>query len=158
VALPTGALFGGAAEAPETLELHRAIYRGDKKVNAIVHSRKPDVLRASKAGGRLLPYLDDFAQIAGVNLRLSRFDPANQAESAGLAKKGLKRRSAVLLADNGALCLGKNMDEARAVETVTDKNCAASLAADLFGKVKPIGALDAALMRAVYVLKYSKKK
>jgi len=158
VAMPTGAIFDEAAEAPETLELHRAIYRGDKKINAIVHSQKPDVLRASKAGSKMLPYLDDFAQIAGINLRLRRFDPANQAESIAQVQKGLKRRSAVLLGDNGALCVGKNMDEARAVETVTDKNCAVSLSADLFGKVKHIGAVDAAVMRVVYVLKYSKKK
>ena len=159
VSLPTGDVFGdAAAEAPETLELHRAIYKGDKKINAIVHSQKPDVLRASKAGARLLPYLDDFAQIAGIDLRLSRFDPANRAESVAQVQKGLKRRSAVLLKDNGALCLGSSMDEARAVETVTDKNCAVSLSADLFGKVKHIGTIDAVVMRVVYVLKYSKKK
>ena len=158
IALPTGEIFDADIEVPETLELHRAIYRGDKKINAIVHSQRPDVLRASKAGGKLLPYLDDFAQIAGIDLRLRRFDPANQAESVGQVQKGLKRRSAVLLGDNGALCVGKNMDEARAVETVTDKNCAVSLSADLFGKVKHIGAIDAAVMRVVYVLKYSKKK
>ncbi|MCL2299649.1 MAG: class II aldolase/adducin family protein [Firmicutes bacterium] len=158
VALPTGIPFGDVPFAPETLELHRAIYRGDKKVNAIVHSQKPDVLRASKAGGKLLPYLDDFAQIAGLDLRLCRFDPADKAESVKQVQKGLKRRSAVLLQDNGALCVGKSVDEARAVETVADKNCAVSLSADLFEKVKRIGTIDAAVMRVVYVLKYSKKK
>ena len=157
VALPTGLVFG-ESEAPETLELHRAIYRGDRKINAIVHSQKPDVLRASKAGTKLLCYLDDFAQIAGINLNLRRFGPADRLGSAKRVMKGLKHRSAVLLEDNGALCTGKNMEEARAVETVTDKNCAVSLSADLFGKVKHIGTWDAALMRAVYVLRYSKKK
>ena len=125
---------------------------------SIVHSQKPDVLRASKTGKGLLPYLDDFAQIAGIDLRLGRFVPASKAEGIKLVRKGLKRRSAVLLADNGALCVGKNMDEARAVETVTDKNCAVSLSADLFEDVKHIGTLDALLMRVIYVMKYSKKK
>jgi len=158
IALPTGEIFAADIEVPETLELHRAIYKGDKKINAIVHSQKPDVLRASKAGAKLLPYLDDFAQIAGINLRLGRFDPANRAESIAQVQKGLKHRSAVLLKDNGALCVGSSMDEARAVETVTDKNCAVSLSADLFEKVKHIGMIDAVVMRVVYVLKYSKKK
>ena len=162
VAMPTGEIFEDEdalpRARPETLELHRAIYRGDKKVNAIVHSQKPDVLRASKAGRKLIPYLDDFAQIAGINLNLRRFDPANKAEGIKLVRKGLKFRSAVLLEDNGALCVGSSVDEARAVETVTDKNCAVSLAADLFEKVKHIGTVDAAIMRVVYVLKYSKKK
>ena len=158
VALPTGLLFNEEIEAPETLELHRAIYRGDSKVNAIVHSQRPDVLRASKAGSKLLPYLDDFAQIAGLDLRLTRFDPENRAQSAKLVRKGLKRRSAVLLADNGALCVGSSLDEARAVETVTEKNCGVSLSADLFEGVKRIAAPDALLMRVVYVMKYSKQK
>jgi L-fuculose-phosphate aldolase len=156
IALGTGDVFG-EADAPETMELHRAIYRGDKKVNAIVHSQKPDVIRASKSGAKKLPpYLDDFAQIAGINLRRVRFGPG--AESARLVRKGLKGRSAVLLEDNGALCVGNCMEEARAVEVVTDKNCAVSLSADLFGKVRHIGVIDAALMRFIYVKRYSKKK
>ena len=164
VAMPTGEIFGDDDEntmphaRPEALELHRAIYRGNKKVNAIVHSQKPDVLRASKAGRKLLPYLDDFAQIAGINLKLCRFDPTNQAQGIQQVRKDLRLRSAVLLEDNGALCVGSSVDEARAVETVTGKNCAVSLSADLFEKVKHIGTVDAAIMRVVYVLKYSKKK
>ena len=162
VSLPTGEVFGEAGEAPETLEMHRAIYRGDRKINAIVHSQKPDVIRASRSGAKkLLPYLDDFAQIAGIHLRKARFSPGSQPEkleSVKLVRKALKGRSAVLLEDNGALCVGSNQEEARAVETVTDKNCAVSLSAGLFGKVRHIGVLDAALMRFIYVKKYSKKK
>jgi len=157
VSLTNGEVFDGKDE-PETLELHRAIYQKNKKVNAIVHSQKPDIIRASKMRKKLLPYLDDFAQIAGINLRTARFSPSNQLESGGQIAKALKRRSAVLLEDNGALCVGSSIDEARAVETVTDKNAAVSVAKDLFDKVKTIGLVDAALMRVVYVLKYSKKK
>jgi len=157
VALPSGDVFDGA-NAPASLEIHRAIYRGDKKANAIVHSQKPDIIRASKTGGKLKPYLDDFAQIAGINLRTARFNPNDQLASAQAVKKGLNRRSAVLLKDNGALCIGSSMDEARAVETVTEKNCAVSLSADLFGKAKKISLGHSVLMRFVYVQKYSKKK
>ncbi|MDR3314378.1 MAG: class II aldolase/adducin family protein [Oscillospiraceae bacterium] len=146
-------------QEPETLELHRAIYRKNSKVNAIVHSAAPDIQRTSHSGAKkLLPYLDDFAQIAGVNLRVARFNPNDQLESAKLVNKALKGRSAVLLEGNGALCIGSNLEEARAVETVAEKNCGVSLSADLFAKAKPIGLLDAAIMRLVYVQKYAKKK
>jgi len=157
ISLPTGEAFDGIA-APDSLELHRAIYRDNKKINAIVHSQKADVVRASQASGKLKPYLDDFAQIAGINLRRATFNPHNQLDSAQLVKKAMKRRSAVLLQDNGALCVGSSLDEARAVETVTDKNCGVSLSADMFGKVKALGLIDSALMRVIYVQKYSKKK
>ena len=160
VSLKDGAILGNAPAAePDTLELHRAIYRKNRKINAIVHSQKPDIVRASESGAqKLLPYLDDFAQIAGINLRFARFNPNNQLESAKLAGKALKGRSAVMLEGNGALCVGSNLDEARAVETVAEKNCSVTLAADLFEKVKAIGTLDSALMRFIYVKKYSKKK
>ncbi|MDR1928219.1 MAG: class II aldolase/adducin family protein [Oscillospiraceae bacterium] len=159
VSLKSGKVLNGAEEYPEALELHRAIYLKDKKTNAIIHSKKADILHASASGAkRLKPFLDDFAQIAGVNLRLAQFDPANQLESANAAQKLLRRRSALLLADNGALCTGKDLEEARAVELVTEKNCAVSLSADLFKQVRAIGAIDAALMRLIYVKKYSKQK
>ncbi|MDR2524966.1 MAG: class II aldolase/adducin family protein [Oscillospiraceae bacterium] len=156
-----GSVLGEApAEKPLTMELHRAIYRKNSGINAIVHSASPDIRRASgNRVKRLKPYLDDFAQIAGVNLRFARFDVNNPLEGAKLAAKALKGRSAVLLENNGALCVGSNQEEARAVETVTEKNCAVTLSADLFTrKIKPIGFLDAAIMRLVYVRKYSKKK
>ena len=153
----SGEVFDGL-EAPEALELHRAVYKKNGKVNAIVHSQKPDIVNASKSKMKLLPYLDDFAQIAGINLRVARYNTGNQLESAGQVTKALKRRSAVLLEDNGALCVGSSMDEARAVETVTEKNAAVSITKDLFDKVKAIGIVDSLLMRTVYVLKYSKKK
>ncbi|MDR1463818.1 MAG: class II aldolase/adducin family protein [Oscillospiraceae bacterium] len=159
VCIQDGKVTNGAANYPDTLELHRAIYRRNSKINAIVHTKQPDILRVSAGGPkRLPPLLDDFAQIAGINLRLGRFDPNNTLETAARAARKLSRRSAMLLEDNGALCVGSSEDEARAVETVVEKNCAASLSADLFGKVNPIGRLDAALMRLIYVKKYSKKK
>ena len=127
----------------------------------VPESRRPARAQRSsrqKARGKLLPYLDDFAQIAGVNLRIARFNPNSQLESAKLVGKALKRHSAVLLEANGALCIGSNLEEARAVEIVAEKNCGVSIAADLFQKVKPIGLLDSVIMRLVYVQKYAKKK
>ncbi|MCL2107651.1 MAG: class II aldolase/adducin family protein [Oscillospiraceae bacterium] len=160
VSLPTGEIFEAdeAVEYPDSLELHRVIYQKNKRINAIVHSRQPEIVWASQAGKKLKPYLDDFAQIAGINLRVARFNPLNQLESAVAVNKLLRRREAVLLEDNGALCVGVNEDEARAVEMVVEKNSATSLAADLFEKVKTINVVESALMRFIYKKKYSKQK
>ncbi len=161
VSLSSGEILGDepAAEEPTTLEMHREIYRKNSKVNAIVHSQKPDIVRVSNSGAKKLkPHLDDFAQIAGINLRFARFNPNSRLEGAKLVNKALKGRSAVMLEGNGALCVGSNLDEARAVETVAEKNCGVSIAADMFPKAKVIGAIDSLLMRFIYVKKYSKKK
>ena len=151
------------ADEPPTAALHRAIYCTHKNINAIVHSHKADILRVSQSQERpggpknlsskigLLPYLDDFAQIAGVNLRTAQMQPAS-------VRAALNKRSAVLLKNNGALCIGSDLDEARAVEMVVEKNCATCLSANLFPNVGIISRLHSIVMRKFYLLKYSKKK
>lgn len=141
-------------------DMHKAIYNKREDVNAIIHSEKEAIVAASKIGKTIKPLLDDFAQIVGVTVRCTEFDPNNTLKSSRkVAKKlGGKSRNAVLLKDNGAVCCGCNKDEAQAAEMVMNKNCKAILAGELFGGSKPIGKIDSVLMNVVYRLKYSKQK
>ncbi len=141
-------------------DMHKAIYNKREDIGAIIHSDKEAIVAASKIGKTLKPLLDDFAQIVGVTVRCTEFDPNNTLKSSKkVAKKlGGKSRNALLLKDNGAVCCGPNKDEAQATEMVMNKNCKAILAGDLFGGSKPIGKLDSVLMNVVYRLKYSKQK
>jgi len=132
-------LAKGVAELPAQSEASVATEQADGSV--VIHSKSPAIMQVSQMSKTLLPYLDDFAQIAGVKLTTK-----------------LGKRSAVLLPGDGALCYGSSLDEAQAVETVVDKNCAVALAATKFSGVKPLGWLDSTLMRFIYVKKYSKKK
>jgi len=129
----------GVADLPVQSQESPAVEKADG--TWVIHSKTPAMLQVSKAHKKLLPYLDDFAQIAGAKLT---------------TKQG--NCSAMLMPGDGALCFGSSLDEAQAVETVVDKNCAVALAASKFGKAKPLGWLDAAFMRVYYVQKYSKKK
>ncbi len=141
-------------------DMHKAIYNKREDIGAIIHSDKEAIVAASKIGKTLKPLLDDFAQIVGVTVRCTEFDPNNTLKSSKkVAKKlGGKSRNAVLLKDNGAVCCGPNKDEAQATEMVMNKNCKSILAGELFGGSKPIGAIDSVLMNVVYRLKYSKQK
>lgn len=141
-------------------DLHKAIYNKREDVGAIIHTDKPAIVAASKIGNTIKPLLDDFAQIVGVTVRCAEFDPNNTLKSSKkVAKKlGGKSRNALLLKDNGAVCVGPNKDEAQAAEMVMNKNCKAILAGDLFGGSKPIGKFDSLLMNVVYRVKYSKQK
>ncbi len=131
--------------------VHRDVYMARKDINALVQSGTPDILGASKkCGKKLRPLLDDFAQIAGVNVRV--------AKSSDMIVKALKGRNAVFMPDGTALCCGPDEDDAKAVEMVVDKNCKAYLAAEAFDAVKYISRLDSVIMNTVYKLKYSKQK
>ncbi len=131
--------------------IHGEIYAARDDINAIVQSATPDIMGAAqKCGKKLRPLLDDFAQIAGINVRKACCDSK--------IVKALKGRNAVLMQDGSVLCCGPDADDANAIQMVVDKNCKSFLAADAFGIKKYIGALDCFIMRFVYMQKYSKQK
>lgn len=143
--------------APESAELHRAIYNSRSDVNCIIHSKNPEILAASRMGGTFRPLLDDFAQLIGVTLRTGEYDPANPSKTAKKVVKKLKGRNAALLKDNGAVCVAGDMYDAEAVEMVLEKELRTDAASKLLGGAKYINPIEAYLMRFIYKTKYSKK-
>lgn len=147
-------------EMPPEAELHCAIYEKRPETGSIVHSTDESVMSASAVvKKKLRPLLDDFAQIAGVSIGAVTFDPNDREASAKKAAKALgKHKNAVLLRDNGAVCVGTSEDEAEATAIVTAKNCKAYVAARMYDKVNYVGKLDCLLENFVYRMKYSKQK
>lgn len=142
---------------PESAELHRTIYNSRKDVNSIIHSKKSEILSASRMGGTFKPLLDDFAQLVGVTLRTGEYNPVNSAKTAKKIVKKLKGRNAALLKDNGAVCVAGDMYDAEAVEMVLEKEIRTDAAAKMIGDAKYINPVEAYLMRFIYKTKYSKK-
>ncbi len=154
--IETGKPLDPDAKCPDTAMLHAEVYKKRKDVNAVIHSKEDATLKASRTGLTIKPFLDDFAQIVGVTLRNAEYDPDNSKKTAKKVVRKLGCRDAVLIEHNGAICVGKNEDEAKAVELVTEKGCKAFTAAMLYGS-KPINTVESLLMRVVYKAKYSKK-
>ena len=158
VDLKTGMPLDKRIDAPEAALLHSMIYRKRADVNVVLHSTEPATTAVSGIGATVRPFLDDFAQITGVNIKNARFDYSNPRKSAKKAVKKLRGRNAVMLKNSGALCVGSSVDDAQAVKLVTEKGCMAYVAADLYGKEdERIKFSECLLMRVVYKTKYSKK-
>ena len=141
------------------IDMHCAIYKRRADVRSIIQSKDESVVAASKVTKVLRPMLDDFAQIAGTTIKNVTFDPHFTTKTAPMVAKALgKHKTAALLKDNGAVCVGPTRDEAEASEMVTAKNAKAFVASRLFPKAKYVGKVDALLENVVYRLKYSKQK
>ena len=110
----------------------------------------PAIAEVCKKRGRLLPMIDDMAQIGGVSFACVR-EKRNPA-------RALKGRNAALIRNGGAVCTGNDLDEAMAVASVLEKNCLAKLYSESCGLKRHLGRFDARLQRTVYVMKYSKLK
>lgn len=155
--LLTGENISGG-DYPETMELHREVYRRRKDVNSVIHSKKPEIVAVSKIGKTMKPLLDDFAQLIGITVRGAEYDPGNTVKSAKKVVRKLRGRNAVLLSGNGALCAAGDKSDAEAVEMVLEKGARTQISADLIGGAKAINPVEALLMRVVYKTKYSKQK
>lgn len=159
VDLATGKPIDPEIPCPDTASLHAAIYNKRSDVNAIVHSKEEGTLAASKMGKTVKPFLDDFAQIVGFTLKNAPYYASKPEKSNKEVLKKLRFRDAVLLRDNGAVCVGADEDEANAVKLVTEKGCKAFTAAEMYGRGKEyINTVESVLMRVIYKQKYSKKK
>ena len=94
--------------------------------------------------------LDDMAQMVGALL------PA--AKDVSDALRLLARYDAVLLPGFGVLVRGDDQDDSEALCLLVHKAAVAALHCRAAGKRVRLGALDTALMRTVYLKKYSKQK
>ena len=120
----------------------------DRLYGSVLRDTDPAVMTVCARAKTLGAYLDDFAQMIGPDARTV---PADR----NLALAALKGRNAVLLLNEGALCVAENEEDAEAVSMILCKNCAAALYVQ--GR-RPMGPADAKLQRLVYLMKYSKQK
>jgi L-fuculose-phosphate aldolase len=103
------------------------------------------------------PILDDMAQIIGPSVRVAAYALPSTKKMARTAVKALRGRMAALMANHGAICLGRNLEEAFVVCQVLEKACKAYIEAEFLGGAKSINKVEAWLMHQYYLRKYSKE-
>ncbi len=154
--IKTGAYVGGG-EIPDSADLHWSIYKKRKDVNFIHHSKNEYVVAASKKAKTMKPLLDDFAQLVGPTVKNVIFNPDSTLKSAKKVTRALGNKNAVLVKDNGAVCVAGTEYDAEAIEIVMEKGCKTLIGSNLYENVKAINPIEANLMRIIYKAKYSKK-
>ncbi len=153
----SGAWVGGSPEIPDSADLHWAVYKKREDVNFIRHSKNEFAVAVSRKGKKMRPLLDDFAQLCGPSVKCATFDCGNTLKTSKKVARALGKNNAVLVKDNGALCVADSEYNAEAVEHVMDKACRAAVGAELYDRVGCINPFEARLMRFIYQKKYSKK-
>ncbi len=150
--------MGINADFPDqNIRLHATVYHHRNDFNVLVQSVLPGTMTSSKAGREVFPMLDDIAQIVGATVKTAEYDMDDVNAKPHTVLRQLRRRSGVLLRNNGALCGAGNYDDAQAVVQVLEKGCKAFIETTFLGGGKRINCIEANLMRLVYILKYSKQ-
>lgn len=155
VQISTGNYLG---HKPSTeVKLHIKIYENRDDVNAIIHTHSMNASTVAAARRTVPPILDDMAQIIGPTIRVAKYALPGTKKLVKKTYQALKGRNAVLLANHGALCVGRDMDETFVVCEVLEKACKSFIEAEFLGGAKSINRVEAWIMHQYYLKKYAKK-
>jgi L-fuculose-phosphate aldolase len=138
--------------------LHAAIYADRPEINAVVHTHQPYASTMAAAHRELPPFLDDMVQLIGPSVRVADYAPSGSNKMVINTIKALDKRFAALLANHGAICIGRDMEEAILACEVLEKGSKAFILGELIGGIKMIDKSEALQVRQDYLDKYSKLK
>jgi L-fuculose-phosphate aldolase len=156
VNIPTRQFQGNIKPADE-YGMFCQIFLKRKRINAIIHIHPPSASTVAAARRAVPPVLDDMAQLIGPTVRVADYHRSSTSMMERDALKALRGRMACLLANHGAVCLGRDLDEAVVVSQVLEKACRAFIEAEFLGGAKSINRIEAYLMHRYYLRKYSRK-
>jgi L-fuculose-phosphate aldolase len=149
--------YEGPVKPSSEKELHCEIYRTRKKVHAVIHTHQMNASTVASARREVPPILDDMTQIIGPTVRVADYALPSTRKITRKTVKALKGRNAALMANHGAVCVGRDLDEAFVVCQVLEKACKAFIEAEFLGGAKSINKFEAHLMHQLYIKKYSKQ-
>jgi L-fuculose-phosphate aldolase len=155
VDLETGQAAGGTPSTER--KLHAAIYLSRPEVMAVIHTHSMSASTVAAARREVPPILDDLAQIVGPTLRVADYALPGTKKMGRTVLRALRGRMAALMANHGAVSLGRTMEEALTCARIVEKGCRAFIEAEFLGGAKPLHRVEAALMHEVYLRKYSRR-
>lgn len=129
-------------------EIPAYLRRSSDNENGALWNHSRTVIEFSRGATVLMPYLDDFAQIAGTHMKVIDDDERKIQEA-------MEAKTPVLVRGKGALCIAQGESDMEALSMVIEKNCRAYFAARLTA-ARPIKEAECRYMHDIYVNKYSK--
>jgi len=134
--------------------LHDQIFSEKPGVGCVIRTTTPFLKKISGFGSRMPVCIDDLAQYLGT------FVPCLPADASDedIAKALQGTAGGALIQDGGAVCTGRDQDDAEAVCMVMEKGAMAALLKYAGHKIHTIDAVSGLLEHIVYTAKYAKLK
>jgi L-fuculose-phosphate aldolase len=147
----------GKNKPSSEFKMHAGIYQHRKNINAIIHTHQVNASVVAACRREVPPIFDDQVQLIGPSVRVTDYAMSNTKKIARKVVKALEGRNAALIANHGAVCIGRDLDEAYVVALLLEKTCKAFIEGEFLGKVKTINTFQAWVMHNFYLSKYSKE-
>lgn len=113
-------LTGECIPSSET-PLHLAIYKARPDIRAIVHTHSVYATACSAMHSSIPALIEDTAQVVGGEVRTAKYAISGSNELGEYAVEALGTNHAVLLANHGVVCCGRDLDEALIIAELVEK-------------------------------------
>lgn len=135
--------------------MHAAIYRTRPEINGIIHTHPQYGCTVAAARKEVPPILDDMAQLIGPGLKVADYAHPGSEEMVLGVLAAIEGRNACLLANHGAVCLGRTLDEAFTVNIILEKSCRTYIDSFAIGGAVPFSHEEAEELHTMYMETYS---
>jgi L-ribulose-5-phosphate 4-epimerase len=112
VDLLTGNSIESKEKASYELPMHRVLYREMPNVSAIVHTHSPFVTTLSILRRPLPPVIDEMLKLFGGTIEVADYAASGTEDLGRNALRALGKRTAVILANHGNVCVGPDISAA----------------------------------------------
>ena len=152
-----GNILEGARPSSE-LPLHLAIYQAHPEIQAVVHTHSIYATACAVAGKAIPPSLEEMVQVVGGEVAVAQYALPGTAELAQNAVLALGDKTAVLLANHGAVACGPSLTEALLVAELVEKAAQIHAIAGQLGGARRLDEKDILQMRRFYMENYCQLK
>ena len=152
-----GNILEGVRPSSE-LPLHLAIYQAHNEIQAVVHTHSIYATACAVAGETIPPSLEEMVQVVGGGVAVAQYALPGTAELAQNAVRALGDKTAVLLANHGAVACGPSLTEALLVAELVEKAAQIHAIAGQLGGARRLSEEDIHRMRRFYVENYCQLK
>jgi len=114
--------------------MHIGVYETRPDVGAIVHTHSVYASAIASLGKTIPPFLDDIVLMLGGEIEVAEYGIPGSKELAENAVRALGKKNAVLLANHGSLCCGKNLEGAFVNAELVERVAKIFILSSLLGK------------------------
>ncbi len=147
--------YEGKIKPSSEYKLHAEIYKNRNEINAVIHTHQQNASTISATHNTLPPILDDQVQLIGPDVRVAKYAHSSSDELVINVVAALQNRNAALMANHGAICIGRDIEEAFVISQILEKACKTFIEASFIGGAKSIDKFDALKMHDDYLKNYS---
>ncbi len=138
--------------------MHAKLLLERPEVGGIVHTHSSKALAVAVTHQGIPPICDDQVQILGGDVRCAAYTHPGGPEMAEAVAIALEERMGALIANHGAVAMGRNLKEALVAATVLEKTAQIWIDVKSLGSYVPISKEDCDYYHDFFLNKYGQKK